>query len=128
MNTSNREALERELLELDAAFLNAVLQHDVALVEQALPDDFLSVFPDGRVANKAAELENVRTVELESYSTDEVQVHWYGDTVASVNFRLSLKMKGQDVKQVRDSHVYMKRNGRWQMIMGQTTPILQPRS
>lgn len=126
MNTSNREALERELLDLDAAFLNAVLQHDVALVEQALPDDFLSVFPDGRVANKAAELENVRTVDLESYSTDEVQVHWYGDTVAIVNFRLSLKMKGQDVKQVRDSHVYMKRNGRWQMIMGQTTPILQP--
>lgn len=128
MNTSNREALERELLDLDAAFLNAVLQHDVAIVEQALPDDFLSVFPDGRVANKAAELENVRTVELESYSTDEVQVHWYGDTVAIVNFRLSLKMKGQDVKQVRDSHVDMKRNGRWQMIMGQTTPILQPRS
>lgn len=80
MNTSNTEALERELLDLDAAFLNAVLQHDVALVEQALPDDFLSVFPDGRVANKAAELENVRTVDLESYSTDEVQVHWYGDT------------------------------------------------
>lgn len=128
MNISNREALERKLLELDAAFLNAVLQHDVALVEQTLPDDFLSVFPDGRVANKVVELENVRTVNLESYSTDEVQVHWYGDTVVIVNFRLSLKMKGQDVKQVRDSHVYMKRNGRWQMIMGQTTPILQPRS
>ncbi len=128
MSTSNREALERELLELDAAFLNAVLQHDVALVERTLPDDFLSVFPDGRVANKAMELENVRTVELESYSTDEVQVHWYGDTVAIVNFRLSLKMKGQDVKQVRDSHVYMRRDGRWQMIMGQTTPILQPQA
>lgn len=126
MNTSNREADERELQELDAAFLNAILQRDVTVLERDLPDDFLSIFPDGRVANKAAELENVRTLELESYSTDEVQVHWYGDTVAIVNFRLSLKMKGQDVKQVRDSHVYMKRGGRWQMITGQTTPILQP--
>ena len=125
MNSSNREALERELLELDTAFLNAVLHHNVTSVANMLPDDFLSIFPNGRVANKTAELENVRTVELESYSTDEVKVHWYGDTVAIINFRFSLKMKNQDIKQVRDSHVYMKRDGRWQMIMGQTTPIEQ---
>lgn len=119
--------MERKLLELDAAFLNAVLQNDVRVIERNTPDDFLSVFPNGRVANKAAELEDVRTVELESYSTDEVKIHWYGDTVAIINFRLLLKMKGHDV-QVRDSHVYMKRDGDWQMIMGQTTPILQPQA
>lgn len=126
MNTINMQALERELLELDAAFVDAVLINHVTVIERDLPDDFLSVFPDGRVANKAAEIENVKTVALESYSTDEVQVHWYGDTVAIINFRLSLKFKDQDIKQVRDSHVYMKRSGSWQMIMGQTTPILQP--
>ena len=124
MNTNNRETEEREILELDAAFLKATLEHDVALVETTLPDDFLSVFPDGSVANKSVELENVKNVPLESYSTNEVRVHWYGDTVAIVNFRFLLKMKDQDIKQVRDSHVYLKRDGRWQMIMGQTTPIL----
>lgn len=124
MSLSEQQAIEQELLELDKAFLDAILNHDVALVERILPDDFLSVFPDGHLANKATELENVKTVELESYSTDEVQVHWYADNVAIVNFRLSLKMKNQDIKQVRDSHVYLKRDGRWQMIMGQTTPIL----
>lgn len=124
MSTS-KEALERELLEMDAAFLNAVLNHDVSLVDRLLPDDFLSVFPDGRVADKTVELENVRTVELESFSTSEIEVHWYTDSVAIVNFRLLLKMKGQDMKQMRDSHVYVRRNGGWQMVMGQTTPILQ---
>ena len=64
MNTINIKALERELLELDAAFLDAVLKNDVTVIERDLPDDFLSVFPDGRVASKAAEIENVRTVEL----------------------------------------------------------------
>lgn len=125
MSITNQEADERELLELDKTFLNAVLEHDVAVVERNLPDDFLSVFPDGSVADKAVELENVRKVELESFATDQIKVHWYGDTVAIINFRLSLKMKNQDEKHVRDSHVYIKRNGRWQMIMGQTTPILQ---
>lgn len=124
MSTS-KEALERELLEMDAAFLNAVLNQDVSSVERLLPDDFLSVFPDGRVADKTVELENVRTVELESFSTSEIEVHWYGDSVAIVNFRLLLKMKGQDMKQMRDSHVYVRRNGGWQMVMGQTTPILK---
>lgn len=125
MSTDNRETWERELLELDTAFLNAVLKNDVTVIERDIPDDFISVFPDGRVANKAAELENVRTVELESYSTDELQIHWYGDTIAIINYILSLKMKGQNL-QVRDCHVYMKRDGGWQMIMGQTTPILRP--
>lgn len=124
MSTS-KEALERELLEMDAAFLNAVLNHDVSLVDRLLPDDFLSVFPDGRVADKTVELENVRTVELESFSTSEIEVHWYTDSVAIVNFRLLLKMKGQDMKQMRDSHIYVRRNEGWQMVMGQTTPILQ---
>ncbi|MEA5594205.1 nuclear transport factor 2 family protein [Rivularia sp. UHCC 0363] len=124
MSLSEQQAIEQELLELDKTFLDAILNHDVALVERILPSDFLSVFPNGRLADKAAELDNVRTVELESYSTDEVQVHWYANNVAIINFRLSLKMNNQDIKQVRDSHVYLKRDGGWQMIMGQTTPIL----
>jgi hypothetical protein len=125
MNSSSREADERELKALDTAFLNAILQHDVATLERDLPDDFLSIFPDGRIANKAVELENAKTVELESFTTDELQVYWYGDTVAILNFRLSLTFKGQETRQVRDSHVYLKRDGHWQMIMGQTTPIPQ---
>ncbi|WP_026731077.1 nuclear transport factor 2 family protein [Fischerella sp. PCC 9605] len=125
MNTIDRKAEECKLLELDAAFLNAILNHDVTVLERDLPNNFLSIFPDGRVANKAVEIESAKTVELESFATEEVQVHWYGDAIAILNFRLSLTFKGQETRHVRDSHVYLKRNGRWQMIMGQTTPILQ---
>jgi hypothetical protein len=123
MSANSREADDHELKALDTAFLNAILQHDIATLERDLPDDFLSIFPDGSVANKAMELENAKTVELESFSTDELQVHWFTDAVVILNFRLSLTFKGQKTKQVRDSHVYLKRNGQWQMILGQTTPI-----
>lgn len=53
MKMDDQAALERHLLEMDIAFLNAVLKHDVHFVERELPDDFLSVFPDGRVAGKS---------------------------------------------------------------------------
>lgn len=124
--TTDRAAEERTILELDTAFLNAFLQRDVAVVARVLPDDFLAVFPDGRVANKQMELENVKHAAVESYTTDEVQVHWYSDTVAAVSFRMRLNIKEQGHKQVRDLHVYIKRDGKWQMITGQVTPILQP--
>ncbi len=124
--TTDRAAEERILLELDTAFLDAFLRRDVAVIERDLPDDFLAVFPDGRIANKQMELENVRHAEVESYTTDEVQVHWYSDTVAVVNFRMMLNMKERGQKQVRDLHVYIKRDEKWQMITGQVTPILQP--
>ena len=124
--TANRAAEERIILELDTAFLDAFLRRDVPVIERDLPDDFLAVFPDGRIANKQMELENVRHAEVESYTTDEVQVHWYSDTVAVVNFRMMLNMKERGQKQVRDLHVYIKRDGNWQMITGQVTPILQP--
>ncbi|MBD3887635.1 nuclear transport factor 2 family protein [Phormidium tenue FACHB-886] len=123
--TTDRAAEERIILELDTAFLDAFLRRDVAMVDRDLPDDFLAVFPNGRVANKQMELENVRNAAVESYTTDEVQVHWYSDTVAVVNFRMVLNMKERGQKQVRDLHVYIKRNGKWQMITGQVTPILQ---
>lgn len=123
--TTNRVTEERIILELDAAFLNAFLHRDVAIVDRDLPDDFLAIFPDGRVADKQMELENVRHAAVESYTTDEVQVHWYSDTVAVVGFRMMLNMKERGQKQVRDLHVYIKRNGKWQMITGQVTPILQ---
>jgi hypothetical protein len=42
-------------------------------------------------------------------------MHWYGDAIAILNFRLSLMMQGQDIKQVRDSHVYVLQNGNWRL-------------
>ena len=123
--TVDRATEERIILELDAAFLDAFLKRDVAVVDRDLPDDFLAVFPDSRVADKQMELENVKHAAVESYSIDEVQVRWYSDTVAAVHFRMMLNMRERGQKQVRDLHVYIKRDGKWQMITGQVTPVLQ---
>ncbi|MEO1396291.1 MAG: nuclear transport factor 2 family protein [Cyanobacteria bacterium J06634_5] len=122
--TTDRAADESTILKLDKAFLDAFLQRDVETVNRDLPDDFIAIFPNGIVANKQMELKNVGQAEVESYSTDEVQISWYAETVAAVHFRMTLKMKGKEPKQVRDLHIYMKRDGKWQMITGQVTPIL----
>ena len=122
--TINRADDERRILKLDRDFLEAFLQRDVATIERDLPEDFIAIFPNGLVANKQMEIENVKQAEVESYETDEVQVRWYSDTVAAVHFRMILNLKARGQKQVRDLHVYIKRDGKWQMITGQVTPIL----
>ena len=122
--TVNRAADERAILQLDAAFLEAFSKQDVATIERDVPEDFLAIFPDGRVADKQMEIENVRHAQVESYKTEEVEVRWYSDTVAVVYFRMVLNLKGRGQKQVRDLHVYIKRDEKWQMITGQVTPIL----
>ena len=123
--TIDRAREERTILELDSAFLEAFLNRDVMAVERNIPEDFLAIFPDGRVADKQMELENVKHAEVESYKAEEVNIRWYSDTVAVVYFRMTLNLKKQGQKQVRDLHVYIKRDEKWQMITGQVTPILR---
>ena len=87
--TTDRAADESTILKLDKAFLDAFLQRDVETVNRDLPDDFIAIFPNGIVANKQMELKNVEQAEVESYSTDEVQIGWYAETVATVHFRMT---------------------------------------
>lgn len=56
----DKAAEERIILQLDTAFLDAFLKRDIATVDPILPDDFLAIFPNGQVANKQMELENVK--------------------------------------------------------------------
>ncbi|EDX82369.1 hypothetical protein S7335_815 [Synechococcus sp. PCC 7335] len=120
----DRISEEQTILTMDRAFLEAFLNRDVAVVERDLPDDFIAIFPNGVVADKQTELNNVANAKVKSYSIDEVELHWYSDTVAVVHFLMTLTMTGMREKKVRDLHVYLKRDEKWQMITGQVTPVL----
>jgi len=82
------------------------------------------------VENRAQYLENRKTrrVDFESLVPDEIKVRVYGDT-AIVTGRSTAKGKDQYGKmdeQRRCTRVLVRRDGRWQFVHFQGTPISNP--
>jgi hypothetical protein len=62
-----------------------------------------------------------------TYEGQDFQVHQYGD-LAVVNFRLVMHATENDklvTRKFRNTGTFMKRNGQWQAIAWQATPIVE---
>jgi ketosteroid isomerase-like protein len=121
---------QRELTQLVKDLNETVVKADVAVLERVLHEDYVHLRPYGMVENRAQYLENrkARRVDFESLVPDEIKVRVYGDT-AIVTGRSTAKGKDQYGKmdeQRRWTRVLVRRDGRWQFVHFQGTPILKP--
>ena len=122
----NTEQAIRQLMKEQA---NAQQKNDTAALERIWADDFTFTNSSGEVQTKAQRLAEIKSGELkfESISIDDVQVRVYGDT-AVVTGRGTVKgqRRGQDLTgQSRSTSVYVKKQGRWQVVATQITRIAQ---
>jgi ketosteroid isomerase-like protein len=121
---------QRELTQLVKDLNETVVKADVAVLERVLHEDYVHLRPYGMVENRAQYLENrkARRVDFESLVPDEIKVRVYGDT-AIVTGRSTAKGKDQYGKmdeQRRWTRVLVRRDGRWQFVHFQGTPISKP--
>jgi ketosteroid isomerase-like protein len=121
---------ERELTQLIKDLNEAVVKADVPVLERLLHEDYVHHRPRGTVENRAQYLESrkARRVDFESLVSDEINVRLYGDT-ALVTGRSTAKGKDQHGKmdeQRRWTRVLVRRDGRWQFVHYQGTPIPKP--
>ena len=121
---------KRELTQLVKDLNDAVVKADVAFLGRVLHEDYTHHRPRGTVENRAQYLENrkVRRVDFESLVADEIKVRVYGDT-AVVTGRSTAKGNDQHGKmdeQRRWTRVLVRRDGRWQFVHYQGTPIQKP--
>lgn len=130
---------EKQIRKTEREWLNSYLTRDTAVMDRIEADEFRIVYPDGRILTKAQELENLKKaanpqadLKLE---TDDAQVRIYGTAaVVTGNFIQKGRFKagpknGQDFRIVeRYTDVYVKRDGRWQVVASQLTsaPPEQP--
>ena len=121
---------ERELIQLVKDLSAAVVKADVAFLERVLHEDYTHHRPRGTVENRAQYLENRKTrrVDFESLVAEEIKVRVYGDT-AVVTYRSTAK--GKDQHGAMDEHrrwtrVLVRRDGRWQLVHSQGTPVQKP--
>lgn len=122
---------EQELITLDKEWGEAGLKGDSAVLERILADDFIGNSPAG-VATKAQNIAEAKTTAADitnaTYVADEYTVRFLDPNTAVMTHRAVEKgmNKGKEYNdQHRSMHVWVKRDGRWQVVASQATPIPQ---
>jgi uncharacterized protein (TIGR02246 family) len=117
---------EAALRRLNDDYVRAFLSSDVARDRELLADDFYGVLADGRVIGKAAFLQQAATPPpVTDFVVRDVVVRVYGDA-AIVNTRASYLRPDGKPAQTRYVHVYIRRDGRWQIASVQITRLALP--
>lgn len=114
---------EKELTRIEDGWLEASIHGDAKLAAELLAEDYQGMTQSGAVEDKAQFVAEVKAGSLraDSFYQDERSVRIFGETAVSTG-RLSLKGEG-GITQTRYTRVYVKRQGRWQLIIMQTTRI-----
>jgi ketosteroid isomerase-like protein len=117
---------EATLRRLNDDYVRAFLTSDVARDRELLADDFYGVLADGRVIDKAAFLRQAALPPaLKDFKVREVVVRVYGDA-AIVNTRATYLRPDGAPAQTRYVHVYVRRDGGWQIASVQITRLAAP--
>ena len=121
---------ERELTQLVNDLNAAIVKPDIAFLERTLSKDYVHYRPHGNVETRAQYLEDRKSgsVHFDSLVADEIKVRVYGDT-AIVTYRSTAKGKDQDGaidEQRRWTRVFVRKDGRWQLVHSQGTTIRKP--
>ena len=113
-------AVEQDLMKLERLWNN--VPPDRATLEQLLADDFSYTHSTGVMSNKTQEIADTMSSQWTSSRTDDMKVRVFGD-VGIVTGRQTLEgtSKGYVSGPRRFTDVFVKRNGKWQVVAGQTT-------
>ena len=118
---------EQTLMQIEQELNDASIKGDLSARERYLSDSYIFTNPLGTTINKSQGDADMKSGELkfESSKIDDMKVQFYGNT-AVVTFGRNQKgtFHGTDISgQYRTTHVFVKQNGRWQMVAGQSTRI-----
>ena len=122
--------LELEVLNMENELTAVLLHGDVAALRRIYADDYVSVNPEGILAEKASVLRDLESGEIKfiSIHTDGVAVHVH-ENAAVVTGRadLHLRFGGEESREhLKFMHVYIKRDRRWLLVAQQLTRIARP--
>jgi ketosteroid isomerase-like protein len=120
--------VEQQLLALEREWVQADINHDVSWYQKHVAEDFTSVDTRGRMETKKEGIAAAKAglPIYEQHAVDDMTVRVYGDT-AVVTGRITTRQgKSSDAMesyQLRFTDVFVKKNGRWQVVATQGTRI-----
>ena|ERR1700730_1184825 len=124
------DSVEQAVRQMEEELRVAISKSDTKTYGRLLGDDYVFTNQDALVRTKAQMVSayDSGSLKYESIKFDEIKVHPYGDT-AVVTGRSTQKAQdnGKDIRgQFRYTRVYVKRQGRWQLVATQVTRIPEP--
>jgi ketosteroid isomerase-like protein len=126
---SKNNKAEQEVLKINEDFDRAIMAQDAAGYRRILADSFIFTSASGKVTNKSQELAKVISGDFkyELVKSDDLGVEIYGKTaVLTGRFKAKGKYKGNSFEfSERYTAVFVKRNGRWQMVAEHASEIVQ---
>jgi hypothetical protein len=119
--------VEEEIIQMEKDWTETAMKHDATPLERIVADDWVGVWWDGMVGNKAQIIADVKSGAntIQSVTFDPIKVRVFGDTaIATGGDTEKSQYKGKD----SSGHylwidVYVKRNGKWQAVASQSTKV-----
>lgn len=123
-------SVEQALMQIEQELTDTLIKGDPSASERYMSDSYVFTAPDGMVSTKAQGIADMKSgaLKFESSKIEDMKVAVYGDT-AVVTYKTTDKgtYKGRDISgQYRWTDVFVKQNGKWQLVSGQGTPIQKP--
>src|SRR5947209_4966577 len=129
--TAQAPPAQAELVALVRDFLKNVSKNERSTLDRFFANDILYTRGTGQVITKKDILSDTENSTVPranaTYEGQDFQVHQYGD-LAVVNFRLIMHATENDkpvTRRFRNTGTFMKRNGQWQAVAWQATPIAE---
>jgi ketosteroid isomerase-like protein len=115
---------EQEVAAVENARIAATQKRDAQAVAAFIADDFMSTSGQGRVIDRAQYLDNMRAnpAPIQMHH-NEVLVRAWGNAAVITGRADNARADGTPTTPSRFTHVYIKRNGRWQMVAMHTSTI-----
>lgn len=124
---------EREVRQLERAWLDAYEQHDSKAMDAIVADDFTITFTNGAVQTKPQIINSLKAARNRSgssskFRTEEVQARVYGDTVILIGRVITEWQQNGQARQEQNRYTdtYVKRGGRWQVVASHLSNVPQP--
>lgn len=118
------QSVDQELKILEEKRRRAIKEGDMKTLDAIYANDFSGIAGSGQIIGKE-QLMSVfkRNDPRVEFTTDEISVRVSGDTALFSGRLTGRAADGKIVSSSRFTHVFARRDGRWQCIMGQSTPL-----
>lgn len=126
------EGKKAELLQIEKDIGKANVERNKAFFECIEADEFIFTDPGGGVTTKSEDVASLDkppgTFRLISYDVSDVNVMIYGKTavVTGISATLARSTEREVSSKSRFTDVFVKRDGRWQLVAGHSSRIREP--